>query len=148
MQMRRPEDAYNTQRVANEYSGLEDTAKSEDPDRSSQNKQMSFAKLRQQQMYKFQNTAATSSAGSNKKLAQSMRYSKGKRIHGGSRPGQLSGEEDMVNVDESSKVYGVPGAAGRAPFGRTVGDYSSERLRSNSVEDRPECRSNILPSVD
>ena len=54
----------------------------------------------------------------------------------------------MVNIDESSKAYGVQGEPGRAPFGRKGVDYSSERLRSNSVEDRPECRSNILPRVD
>ena len=53
----------------------------------------------------------------------------------------------MVNMDESSKIY-VPGASGRAPFVRTDVDHSSEKLRSNSVEDRPEYRSNILPSVE
>ena len=77
-----------------------------------------------------------------------MRYSRGKGSHGGSKLGQVSGEDDMVNLEDSSKLYGVGSAeAGRSPFGKRKLD-SSERLRSNSVEERNECRSNILPKVD
>ena len=50
-------------------------------------------------------------------------------------------EEDLVNLEDSSKVYGG------APFGKAQVD-STERLRSNSVEERSDCRSNILPKVD
>ena len=49
-----------------------------------------------------------------------MRYSKGKRSHGGSKLGQVPGEEDMVNLEDSSKLYGA-GSAERnrgAPFGK------------------------------
>ena len=78
-----------------------------------------------------------------------MRYSKGKESHGGSKLGQISGEEDIVNLEDSSKIYGIASAerSRASPFGRKKLD-SSERLRSNSVEERTDCRSNILPQVD
>ena len=61
----------------------------------------------------------------------------------------MSGEDDMVLLEDSSKVYGGDSTEVNrtAPFGKTQVD-SSDRLRSNSVEERSDCRSNILPKVD
>ena len=56
----------------------------------------------------------------------------------------------MVNLDDSSKAYGADRDQGRAPFRHKPvnTELSTERMRSNSVEDRPDCRSHILPQVD
>ena len=85
-----------------------------------------------------------------KSNSKSMHYSKGKRSHDGSKMGNMAGEDDLVNIDESSKVYGSTEQQFRAPFRHkpTNTELSTERLRSNSVEDRPDCRSHILPQVD
>ena len=58
----------------------------------------------------------------------------------------------MVNCDESSKVYAGYGRSDYKnlsfAFQKNASEFDSDRVRSNSVEDRTNSRGNILPNVD